>query len=47
MNKVNAFLKLVESRGIKYSLKARLESIGTNRAEVHLQNVPDHFLMTH
>jgi len=34
MNKVNQFLKLVEARGIKHSLKARLESIGTNRAEV-------------
>jgi hypothetical protein len=34
MNQVDNFLKLIKSRGIKYSLDARLESLGTNRAEV-------------
>jgi hypothetical protein len=34
MKQVDNFLKLIKSRGIKYSLDARLESLGTNRAEV-------------
>ncbi len=34
MNDVDLFLQTIKGRGIKYSLDARLESIGTNRAEL-------------
>jgi hypothetical protein len=34
MDAVDEFLELLKGRGIKYSLNARLESIGTNRAEI-------------
>lgn len=34
MGEVDELISLVHSRGIKYSLSARLESIGTNRAEL-------------
>ncbi len=34
MDVVDDFLELLKGRGIKYSLNARLESIGSNRAEI-------------
>ena len=34
MEQVDDFLNLIKGRGIKYSLDARLESLGTNRAEI-------------
>lgn len=34
MSDIDNFLELIKGRGIKYSLNARLDSIGTNRAEI-------------